>query len=222
MPEFVPLSHPVIVQMPVSETDEPLADLRSLTALRLDRRLADTEGAYAHLRLGVVDRLVLAQTSLPAGIHLLIVEGFRPLTLQRRYFDAHVAKLRAAEPERDERWYHERASRYIAPPAVAPHVAGAAVDLTLCTTDGVELWMGTEINDTDTEACHTASTAISAEAAEHRRLLSRALASAGMVNYPTEWWHWSYGDRYWSHVTGAPAARYGPANLVRPEGRRLS
>jgi D-alanyl-D-alanine dipeptidase len=28
------------------------------------------------------------------------------------------------------------------------------------------------------------------------------------VNYPTEWWHWSYGDRYWALMTGAPAARY--------------
>jgi hypothetical protein len=25
-----------------------------------------------------------------------------------------------------------------------------------------------------------------------------------------EWWHWSYGDRYWAVVTGAPAALYAP------------
>jgi D-alanyl-D-alanine dipeptidase len=31
-----------------------------------------------------------------------------------------------------------------------------------------------------------------------------------LVNYPTEWWHWSYGDRYWALMTGAPAALYGP------------
>ncbi|MEU3710149.1 M15 family metallopeptidase [Streptomyces catenulae] len=30
----------------------------------------------------------------------------------------------------------------------------------------------------------------------HRRLLACALRGAGFVNYPTEWWHWSYGDRY--------------------------
>ena len=32
------------------------------------------------------------------------------------------------------------------------------------------------------------------------------------MNYPTEWWHWSYGDRYWALVTGAPAAHYGPVD----------
>ncbi len=32
---------------------------------------------------------------------------------------------------------------------------------------------------------------------------------------PTEWWHWSYGDRYWALVTGAPAALYGPVAADR-------
>ena len=37
-----------------------------------------------------------------------------------------------------------------------------------------------------------------------------SLRGAGLVNYPTEWWHWSYGDRYWALMTGARAALYGP------------
>jgi len=41
-------------------------------------------------------------------------------------------------------------------------------------------------------------------------LLGRVLGGAGLVNYPTEWWHWSYGDRYWALMTGAPAALHGP------------
>ena len=40
--------------------------------------------------------------------------------------------------------------------------------------------------------------------------LVRALRHAGLVNYPTEWWHWSYGERYWAFATGAEHARYGP------------
>ena len=34
-----------------------------------------------------------------------------------------------------------------------------------------------------------------------------AMRRAGLVNYPTEWWHWSYGDHYWAMTTGAPPAR---------------
>ena len=44
----------------------------------------------------------------------------------------------------------------------------------------------------------------------NRELLAQVLRGAGLVNYPTEWWHWSYGDRYWALMTGATAAVYGP------------
>jgi D-alanyl-D-alanine dipeptidase len=60
-------------------------------------------------------------------------------------------------------------------------------------------------------ACYTLADGIGAEARAHREILGKALSGAGLVNYPTEWWHWSYGDRYWALTTGAPAALYGPA-----------
>jgi D-alanyl-D-alanine dipeptidase len=41
---------------------------------------------------------------------------------------------------------------------------------------------------------------------------------AGLINYPTEWWHWSFGDRYWALLTAAPHALYGP--IDREEGGR--
>jgi D-alanyl-D-alanine dipeptidase len=104
-------------------------------------------------------------------------------------------------------------SRFVAPVGVAPHVAGAAVDLTLVGPGGRELDLGTVIDATPEQsdsACFFAAENISAQARANRELLAGALGGAGLVNYPTEWWHWSYGDRYWALVTGAPAARYGP------------
>ncbi|HCT75778.1 MAG TPA: dipeptidase [Micromonosporaceae bacterium] len=204
------LSDPEILNTEVDECHEPLVDLRDLEALRLDGRLSDPDGLWARLRSGVVDRLVTTQTLLPPGLKLLIIEGYRPLSLQAKYFHAHVSRLHAIHPGKDDLWYYQRASRYISPPEVAPHVAGAAIDLTLCTLDGVELWMGTEVNESDTEDCHTDSPAISADATKNRQILCAAMTAAGLINYPTEWWHWSYGDRYWAHATGAKAARYGP------------
>lgn len=210
--DMVVLSDPEVMGIPVVECGEPLVDLRAVGALRLDSRLADPQGSFAKLRVGVVDRLVTAQTLLPVGLRLLIIEGYRPGALQREYFDAHVDRLRANDPNATEADLRRRASTYIAPPEVAPHVAGAAVDLTLCTVDGTELPMGTEVNDTDTTACHTASSRIDARARENRRLLGTALSCAGLVNYPSEWWHWSYGDRYWAYATGAAKACYGPVS----------
>ncbi|WP_326954540.1 M15 family metallopeptidase [Amycolatopsis sp. NBC_01286] len=41
-------------------------------------------------------------------------------------------------------------------------------------------------------------------------LLIGAMSAGGFVNYPSEWWHWSYGDRYWALATETAHAPYGP------------
>ena len=159
-------------------------------------------------------RLLAAQDSLPDGLRILFIEGFRPPALQRAYFEEYLGELRSGNPGASEAELFSAASRYVSPPDIAPHSAGAAVDLTLATADGAELDMGTRVNASPEEsdgACFTGARSISAQARANRGLLGRALAAAGFVNYPTEWWHWSYGDRYWALSAGAPAACYGPA-----------
>ncbi|MFB9397921.1 M15 family metallopeptidase [Streptomyces echinatus] len=169
-----------------------------------------------YLRKEVLGRLVEAQAQLPPGIRLLFVEGYRPPSLQRRYFDSYADHLRAGNPDWSAERLRSAASRYVSPPEIAPHSAGAAVDLTLADADGRELDLGTRMNATPEEsagACYTHADSISDGARAHRHTLSSALTSAGLVNYPTEWWHWSYGDRYWALLTGADVARYGPVEL---------
>ena len=206
------LSDPRVAAIPIAETGEALLDVRE-AGLRLDGRKRDETGAYARLRSGVVERLLVAERRLPAGLALLVIEGHRPAWLQRDYFEEHLVELRRLHP----RWSADRlrveASTYISPPGVAPHPCGAAVDLTLCLIDGAELQMGTRVNASpgaSDNACFMAASSISAEARENRLVLAGALSAAGLVNYPTEWWHWSFGDRYWAATTGAPAALYGP------------
>ncbi|HEX6341643.1 M15 family metallopeptidase [Umezawaea sp.] len=216
MTELVLLSNPRVADLPARECGEPLVDLRTIGELALDDRQADPAGAYVHLRAGVVERLLVAQGHLPAGVRLLVVEAYRPLWLQERYFEEYAGVLRSDNPSWSETEVRDQASRYISPPEIAPHVSGAAVDLTLCTESGEELPMGTEVNASPEEsanACYTDAPDIPPTARDNRRLLVRALRTAGLVNYPTEWWHWSYGDRYWAMLTGAPAALYGPRDL---------
>ncbi|MET8946074.1 M15 family metallopeptidase [Streptomyces sp. NPDC004542] len=223
MTDIITLSDPRVAAVPLDECTEPLVDIRHMPDLLLDDRKADGLGAYARTRTGVLGRLLQAQRALPARTRFLVVEGYRPPALQRAYFEAYSATLRAAHPEASPARIRELASAYISPPEVAPHVSGGAIDLTLCTMDGTELPLGTEVNATPEEsdhACRTDAPNIGATARAHRAVMRRALTSAGFVNYPTEWWHWSYGDRYWALLSGQRAARYGPVAL--PDGTGTS
>ena len=216
MTEIVLMSDPRIAAIPVADCGEPLVDVRLHDALAVDSRRADSSGAFAHLREGVLIRLLKARTLLPDGIRLLFVEGYRPPALQRDYFERYADGLRDAHPDWPPTRVREAASRYVSPPEIAPHSAGAAVDLTLVCADGSELDLGTPLNanpeDSD-GACYTDAGNIGSEARANRQLLGAALTAAGLVNYPTEWWHWSYGDRYWALSTGAGSAMYGPREL---------
>ena len=210
------LSDPRVAAVPSTDNGEPLIDLRTVPALRLDDRQADPAGAYCRLRAAVVVRLLDAQAELPAGLRLLVVEGYRDLDAQRRIFDGYRAELAALHPDWPADRLHVETTKFVSPVDVAPHGTGGALDLTLCTVDGTELDLGTAIDATpeaSANACFMAATNIGAEARRNRRILAGALTGAGLVNYPTEWWHWSYGDRYWALVTGARHTRYGPVDL---------
>ncbi|MEU4111879.1 M15 family metallopeptidase [Streptomyces sp. NPDC027717] len=204
-----------VAAVPVRECGEPLVDVRAHGGLRVDPRRDDAAGAFAHLRQGVLHRLLHAQSLLPDGLRLLYVEGYRPPALQRRYFEEYAGVLGRDNPEWPPARVREAASRYVSPPEMAPHGAGAAVDLTLVDADGRELDLGTRLNADPEEsegACYTAATNITPDARANRDTLAAALSEAGLVNYATEWWHWSWGDRYWALQTNNPTALYGPTD----------
>ncbi|MER8073649.1 M15 family metallopeptidase [Streptomyces sp. NPDC094034] len=216
MSEIVLMSDPKVAAIPVAECGERLVDVRRGNSLLIDSRKQDSANAYAYLREGVVERLTTAQELLPQGLRLLFVEGYRPPSLQRAYFEKYASQLQAIHADWSAEQIHSAASRYVSPPDIAPHSAGAAVDLTLADAEGRELDLGTRMNADPEEskgACYTHAANISTEARANRKLLGSVLTAAGLVNYPTEWWHWSFGDRYWALITGETAALYGPKGM---------
>jgi zinc D-Ala-D-Ala dipeptidase len=200
------LSDPRVGAVPVAELGEPLVALD-----------ASFGPGRALVRDGLAARLVVARDLLPEGVGLRVVEGHRPVAVQRAIIARYADQVRAAYPGLPAADLDRLTSRFVAPVGVAPHVAGAAVDLTLVDSAGSELDLGTPIDATPEEsggACYFAAPGLSPDARAHRDLLARVLTAAGLVNYPTEWWHWSYGDAYWAMTTGAPAAIYGPVELA--------
>ncbi|MGI5498608.1 M15 family metallopeptidase [Lentzea sp. CA-135723] len=167
------------------------------------------------VREGLARRLDVARALLPSGVDLRVIEGHRTVADQNAIIERYTDELRLLHPSADEVELGRLSSRFVAPLAVAPHVAGAAVDLTLVSSSGAELWMGTAVDATPEESGGTCFFAaeVDDEARRNRTVLATALGDAGLVNYPTEWWHWSYGDRYWALLSGAGHALYGPVEV---------
>ena len=218
MRDIVLMADPRVGRIRVADNADQLVDLGAAGFL-IDERLADPHGAFRQLREGAAERLARAEKLLPVGLRLLVVEGYRPLELQRKIFESYREELAQLNPEYSAEQLRTAASRYVSPPELAPHSAGSAIDLTLCDAEGRELDMGTPMNANPEESggqCYTEAAGISPEAAENRAILVEAMHSAGFVNYPTEWWHFSYGDRYWALMSRLSEALYGQIEYHGP------
>ncbi|MEP7089560.1 MAG: M15 family metallopeptidase [Nocardioidaceae bacterium] len=201
------LSDPRVAAVPVHDTGEPLVALD-----------AGFGPARALVRSGLAGRLTDARDLLPRGVALRVVEGHRSTADQRTIIARYSAEVCAARPGIGALELHHLTSRYVSPVDVAPHVAGAAVDVTLVDGHGAGLDLGTPIDATPEVSggrCYLDAADLAPEARARRDLLASVLCAVGLVNYPTEWWHWSFGDRYWALLNRSPAALYGPVQPAR-------
>ncbi len=90
------------------------------------------------------------------------------------------------------------------------HSTGGALDLNIVDCNGQELDMGTDFDDFTSNAYTSAfENRKTFEAFENRRMLFDVMISAGFTNYPSEWWHYDYGDLFWAVETGTDCAMYG-------------
>ena len=198
--------------MPIRECGEPLVDFTArCPALRLDHPRYPSPRARL-LRAGVADRLCRAAARLPDGYRLSVIEGWRDPAHQREQYRATEARLRAEHPHWPEATLRRMLNRYSAPPdgpAPAPHTTGAAVDLWLCDAAGRPLDLSDPYLPEDPRSFRFDVPGLSAEARLRRDLLRSVLEAEGLTNYPSEYWHWSYGDQGWAYRGGHPAALYG-------------
>ena len=192
----------------VTECENPvdMVLLEQTSRIFLNARVADDW----RIRRVVRDKIIQCSQALPDGYCLMIFEAFRSRARQRELWEPVYTRITNDHPDWSKDEIYLEASRWVSPPDGfgSGHQAGAAIDVTLARSDRSELDMGTAMQGF-TSTTPTASD-VSANARKNRDLLVRALHSVGMVNYPDEWWHFSYGDRLWAEVTGCNQAFFAP------------
>ena len=187
-----------------------------------------TSGNPFQLRLGVVQRLLDAQQQLvehDPRLRLSIFDAWRPIAVQAFMVEHSISELcrkRGVEARSGHAFDQVVADvgRFWAAPSrdpatPPPHSTGAAVDLTLSSSDGTPLAMGGEIDAIGavSEPQHYAGREDSEARCWHQRrqLLAEVMGAAGFAQHPNEWWHYSFGDQLWAWRKGAAVAVYAEA-----------
>ena len=87
------------------------------------------------------------------------------------------------------------------------HNTGGAVDLTIVGPDGKELDMGSDFDEFTNRAWTTyyeeggEGEGVNDTARDNRRMLYNVMTAVGFTNFPSEWWHFDYGDEKWGLFT---------------------
>ena len=187
-PSSIALPTPPV--LPIRPADDELLRVQAeLPGIRVDLRYAGENNftgrviydfSEAWLRYGTVQKLRAAEESLNAqGYELLIWDAFRPQSAQYVLWSVVPDPVYVANP------YGGHSS----------HSNGGTVDITLVTLDGSPVEMPSGFDEFSPLADRDYSD-VSPEAAEHARILERAMVVAGFVPYAGEWWHYADSDAY--------------------------
>jgi zinc D-Ala-D-Ala dipeptidase len=198
--------------VPIQEVGESLVDfLERCPGLILDRPRFHYRRETL-LRERVADMVCLADRSLPSGCRLAIIEGWRPPFIQKRMYLAVERQIRQRYPDLEGPRLRRMVNRFSAPmdrKAPPPHTTGGAVDLMVADGEGRLLDHHSPYDMYDPDGFAFDAEGLSERARRTRQMLREALESAGLTNYPSEYWHWSFGDQGWAYRGGHPHALYG-------------
>ena len=216
---------PQLQAIPIVERHDPLV---ALGLVNLPLRVypayfhQGVPGALSdcYVRRCVLFRLYKAARLLPAGIELVVLDGWRPLAVQQYLYDTLHGAMQAHYPEDNAEQLATRLRQFVAPPsdsptAPSPHLTGGSVDVTLCDSEGLFLDMGTEFDEISPQSASAAFEGIikpsprESDVIEHRRLLHSVKLQAGFTNLPSEWWHFDYGNQSWAWAAQQAEAQFG-------------
>jgi len=192
------------------ENGEPLVDIREVApSVRIIR-----PQVIPYVRKTVAEMCERAAQSLPTGVYLGLVEGWRPIERQQRIYDFVMASAQVAFPHRDHTALRRTVCRWVAPTdqkAPPGHCTGAAVDVWLVDEENEPIDVTSPYDRFYSAPTYTLG--LSEQAAHNRGLLIDAMLNVGFSNCRDEWWHYSWGDAGWAVRMDETACVYGLAHL---------
>ena len=193
----------------ISEIENPpdLCVIQESDGIFFDTRFTNER----RIRRYIYQMLLRAKSDLPDMYYFKVYEAYRPLSAQIQLWNAVVAEQKKLHPDMDIHCeeFIALCDVFAANPyrQGSGHQSGAAIDVSLCDAVGRDYEMGGEVRGFGPESDFEYP--VSDRARQNRLILRAALENVGFVNYPAEWWHYSFGDRLWARLTGSKIAVFG-------------
>ena len=166
------------------------------------------------VRESVYKMLEKALIFLPEGYGFKIYDAWRPFAVQEFLYNTQVENLQKMKglslqkAKEEAKQFVSFPSKNVLEPFV--HSTGGAVDLTVINQNAEELNMGTAFDDfTSLSNTDSFEQSENLEVKNNRRLLYNAMINVGFTNYPSEWWHYDYGNNFWAAVNGHKTSIFG-------------
>lgn len=225
--EIIKIADPRIKAVSIQESKEPLINLADPTVnpqdskIRLMPNEQNPNAGFYHaphsecfkVREGLFKALKKMVSILPEDIGIYVYEAYRPMSVQKQYFDKVFNETKELNPALKEEEIFQQTAVLVSPVIdnVPPHCTGGAIDITLINLKTNEpLDMGKfGVLFGKNEVAETHSDKITELQKKNRKILLQAAENAGLVNYPVEWWHYSIGDKYATYMLGKKHAIYG-------------
>lgn len=156
------------------------------------------------VREAVAAKLERVAESLPDSFGVGLLDGWRTLRLQRRLYEHSLIQQRAAASTSDSVSFLTFEEPFNDPDRAPSHTTGGAVDVTL-TYDYELLSLGGEPCLPGQFSATCAFEETPGIIRDLRRMLYWSFAKEGFVVSKNQWWHFEYGTRKWSALTGNQA-----------------
>ena len=155
------------------------------------------------IRKEVLFKLYKIADKLPDGVNLKIYKTFRSRIKMSENFESVIAQIVAENPGIGRHESMKLAKFKTDDPkgSTGGHETGGAVDVALCNDKGEDFDYGTKFHEYN-DSTFTYNSHITKVQRDNRKKLIKIMKKQGFVNFPGEWWHFSYGDRMWAAYKG--------------------
>ena len=194
------MSRRYVGKVHVHECFDPLVDFLPHKHILFNKETLEEPNL---IRKQVLFKLYRIADKLPEGVNLKIYKTFRSRIKMNDTFEDVIAEITAQNPGIGRHEAIKLAKFKSDDPkgSLGGHETGGAVDVALCNDKGEDFNYGTKFHEYN-DLTFTRNSRITKEQRKNRRKLVRLMKRQGFVNFPGEWWHFSYGDRMWAAYKG--------------------